>query len=120
MKKREEERNKKPEYPEEKGALKTESDLKEFKRYSKIGTSDNWAISLTKEDAIIYEATRDVYIYGVGIYGAGDGKKHDFKVKYKWIIQKTANGDKIEESSAYYEESSSTPEPSQMKENKYF
>jgi hypothetical protein len=84
-----------------------------------IGNNGNWGISLTKQDAIIFEARRDVYIYGIGIYGASDGKKHYFKIKYKWIIQSTPNGETVEESQ-WFEESSSTPEPSQMIQNRYF
>ena len=74
---------------------------------------------MTREDAIIFEATRDVYIYGIGIYGAYDDNKHDFKIKYKWLIQKAPNGEKIE-GSQWYEESATTPEPSQMIQNRYF
>jgi hypothetical protein len=81
-----------------KGILKSQADLREFKRFNKIGNYGSWTISLTNQDAIIFEARRDVYIYGIGIYGAGDGKKHDFKIKYKWIIQRTPNGETAEES----------------------
>jgi len=52
----------------------------------------------------------DVFINGIGIYGAEDEKKHDFKIKYKWIIQKTPNGETIKDSK-WFEESSTTPEP---------
>jgi hypothetical protein len=102
-----------------KGILKSQADLREFKRFNKIGNGHDWSISLTKQDAIIFEARRDVYIYGIGIYGADDDKKHDFKIKYKWIIQRTPNGDTAEESQ-WFEESSSTLEPSQMIQNRYF
>jgi hypothetical protein len=88
----------KPDYSDDKGILKSQADLREFKRFNKIGNGIIWSISLTKQDAIIFEARRDVYIYGIGIYGASDGKKHDFKIKYKWIIQSTPNGETAEES----------------------
>jgi hypothetical protein len=102
-----------------KGILKSQGDIREFKRFNKIGDGGSWGISLTDYDAIIFEATRDVYIYGIGIYGADDGKKHDFKIKYKWLIQRTPNGETAEDSQ-WFEESSSTPEPSQMIQNRYF
>jgi hypothetical protein len=103
-----------------KGIFRSQGDIREFKRFNMIGNGEsNWTISLTREDAIIFEARRDVFIYGIGIYGAADGNKHDFKIKYKWIIQRTPNGETDEESQ-WFEESSSTPEPSQMIQNRYF
>ena len=59
-----------------------------------------WVISLrpSEVDSIIFEAKRDVRIHGVGVYGEFDHNKHDFTIKYRWIIQKSPNGDTVEES----------------------
>jgi hypothetical protein len=102
-----------------KGIRKSQGDIREFKRFNKIRNDDHWDISLNREDAIIFEATKDVYIYGIGIYGADDGKKHDLKVKYKWVVQRTPNGETIEDSQ-WFEESSTSLELSEMIQNKYF
>ena len=102
-----------------KGILNVQGDIRVFKRFNKIGNGNDWNTSLQLQDAIIFEATKNVYIYGIGIYGPGDGKKHEFKVKYKYVIQKTPNGETIYDS-YWFEESSTTPEPSKMIQNKYF
>ena len=77
--------------------MKSEGDLREFRRFNKIGNGVvGWAVSLDRWDGIIFEAKRDIWVYGVGIYGAFDNKKHRFKIKYKWVIQNTPNGDTIQ------------------------
>jgi PHR domain len=60
-------------------------DCKEFVRFDKIG-NDSWAIGSVSTDAIIFEAKRDVKVYGIGIYGPKDEKKHNFTIKYQWFI----------------------------------
>jgi hypothetical protein len=62
----------KPDYSDDKGILKSQGDLREFKRFNNIGNGNDWYITLTLQDAIIFEATRDVFIYGIGIYGSTD------------------------------------------------
>jgi hypothetical protein len=38
---------KKPDYSDDKGILKSQGDIREFKRFNKIGNSGTWGISLT-------------------------------------------------------------------------
>lgn len=84
--------------------LKSECELKEFRRFNKIGNGTvNWTVSLNDWDAIIFEAKRDLWVYGVGIYRPKYGSKHDFKIRYKWTIEDTPNGETIEESKEYEE-----------------
>ena len=57
----------------------------------------NWNVSLESSqiDSIIFEAKRSVRIYGIGIYGAEDGQKHDYTIIYQWRIQQKPNGKTI-------------------------
>ena len=63
--------------------------------------AQSWHVSLKKWDAVIFEALRDVIVYGVGVYAPYDDEEHKYTLKYKWLIQSTPNGDTIEESKEY-------------------
>jgi len=56
----------------------TADNVKEFRRFNKIGNGHFWTVSLDQFDSIVFEANKDVFINGIGIYGASDGIKHDF------------------------------------------
>ena len=60
------------------GILKSEGDLREFRRFNKIGNFSYWSVPSAGWNGIIFEAKRDIWVYGVGIYGAADGNKHKF------------------------------------------
>ncbi len=68
--------------------LSTGEQVREFRRFKKFG-HDSWYVTLddsNRPDAIIFQAKKDVRIYGVGIYGPKDEKKHKLYIKYRWII----------------------------------
>ncbi len=48
--------------------------VKEFKRFKKIGNFPGWNVGLNDKnvDSIIYEAKKDVRIFGIGVYNASD------------------------------------------------
>lgn len=88
-------------------------DLLEFRRYKVIGNGAAdipkgsgilgaflgamtepraWYVTISRDDAIIFEARKDVYVYGVGVYAPIDDEAHDFTMKYRWVIQSSPNG----------------------------
>lgn len=96
--------------------------MREFRRFAKIGSSTfDWTLGLVKNvDAVIFEARKPVRIFGIGIYGPFGGvQKQNFIIRYKWLIESSPNGEVLQESDEY-EEHSSTPEPKDMIEGKYF
>ncbi len=61
--------------------------VKEFRRFNKIDNG-SWGVGLSDSriDSIIYEAKKDLRIFGIGVYNAKDNKKHKLTLKYKWLI----------------------------------
>jgi PHR domain len=45
-----------------------------------------WYVTISRDDAIIFEARKDIYVFGVGIYGPVDKRSHEFTINYRWII----------------------------------
>jgi len=39
-----------------------------FKRFSEIRAGDTWYIGRDRWDAIIYQTTKNIRVYGIGIY----------------------------------------------------
>ena len=78
-----------------------------------------WHIQFHKKDAIIFKPKVDVRIFGVGIYAPTDDDKREFRYKYRWEIQKTANGENISQSEDF-EETTMAPRSEDWINGTYF
>lgn len=92
--------------------------LESFERTGKL--EGQWTVDKDKWDALIFEAKKDMRVFGIGIHGPKDDKPRDFTIGYKYIIQDSPEGKEISKSENVVTVEVVCPPASEWTEKKYF